>query len=318
MQNASRWAWLTARRVVDVGVVVVLVVIGTALLIHLAPGDPVRAILGTKAPQEAVDALREQLSLNDPLFVQLGGSLADAMKGDIGTSLISGRPVISMIGQALPVTGSIILTTLVFSLGAGVPLGLYAALRHGKRSDRLIGTGALIILAIPPFVLSLLLIGLLAVGLGWFPAGGWSSQWPEMLYYLVLPSLALTGYLGPQIMRSTRQSALSILDLQFLESAKARGLSRQSIVLRHLLPNSALPIITVVGVNAAALVSGTVIVEALFGLPGFGQLIQVAVATRDYTVLQGTALVTAIAVVVVNLLCEVLYRLVDPRVRITT
>lgn len=318
MQTTSRWVWLVAKRLIDVCVVMILVVVATSVLIHIAPGDPARAILGTKASPEAMEALRTQLSLDEPVISQIGNSLLSALRGDIGSSLITGVPVHELISQALPVTVGIIAATLLFSLVIGVPLGLWAALSRGKRADRLIGTANLIVLSIPPFVLSLLLIAVVAVAFGWLPAGGWTSTWSETPRFVILPSLALAGYLAPQVMRSTRQAAVSILELQFLESAEARGLSRASIVLRHLLPNSALPIITVVGVNAAALVSGAVVIEALFGLPGFGLLIQGAVATRDYTVLQGTALVAAVGVVGVNLLCELLYRVIDPRVRISS
>lgn len=315
MSSASRWAWATSRRVGDVVVVAALVVIGTSLLVHLAPGDPVRSILGDKASPEAIAAMRAQLSLDLPVGTQIANSLAAVLRGDLGESLFRRVPVDQLLLDALPVTLGIVAATVIISVCVGVPLGLLAALRKGRAADRAIGTVNVVLLAIPTFVLSLLLISVFAVGLGWFPAGGWSRSFPEQLRDLVLPSLALSGYLAPQIMRSTRQSALSILNLQFLESAEARGLSRGQIVLGHLLPNSALPIITVIGINTAALVSSTVVVEALFGLPGLGQLIQEAVSTRDYPVLQGAALAAAIGVVIVNLICELLYRVLDPRVR---
>ena len=315
MTFVSRWAWSASRRVGDVIVVAALVVIGTTLLVHLAPGDPVRSILGDKASPEAIAAMRAQLSLDLPVTTQITDSLAAVLRGDLGDSLLRGVPVTQLLLEALPVTLGVVSTTVVISVCIGVPVGLFAALRKGRAADRAIGTANVVLLAVPTFVLSLLLISVFAVGLGWFPAGGWSRTFPEQLLDLVLPSLALSGYLAPQIMRSTRQSALSILNLQFLESAEARGLSRGQIVLGHLLPNSALPIITVIGINTAALVSSTVVVEALFGLPGLGQLIQEAVSTRDYPVLQGAALAAAISVVLVNLVCELLYRLLDPRVR---
>lgn len=315
MRVRSHWAGLLVRRAIDVGVVLVAVVAATTILIRLAPGDPARSILGEKATPEALEALRSQLGLDEPVVVQIANSLLSTLRGDVGNSLITGAPVLEVIAEALPVTLGIILLTVVISVVLGVPLGLRSALRQGTRTDRTIGTLSLIALSTPPFVLAMLLIAVFAVGLGWLPAGGWSGSWPESLRFVLLPGIALAGYLGPQVMRSTRQSALSILNLQFLEAAEARGLSPASVVLRHLLPNSALPIITVIGVNAAALLSSAVIVEVLFGLPGFGLLIQEAVASRDYTVLQGTALVAAVGVVLVNFACEILYRVIDPRVR---
>lgn len=316
MHVRSRWAWQLARRATDVGVVLVVVVAATTVLIRITPGDPARSILGEKATPEALASLRSQLGLDEPILTQIANSLLSTLRGDLGSSLITGVPVSELIADALPVTIGIILMTIAISVTIGVPLGLRSALRHGTYTDRAIGTLNLIVLSIPPFALALLLIAVFAVGLGWLPAGGWSASWPDSLRFLLLPSVALAGYLAPQVMRGTRQSALSILDLQFLEAAEARGLSPSSIVLRHLLPNSALPIITVIGVNAAALLSSAVIVEVLFGLPGFGLLIQEAVASRDYPVLQGTALVAAIGVVLVNFVCETLYRIVDPRIRI--
>ncbi|MDQ0728789.1 ABC transporter permease [Microbacterium sp. W4I20] len=318
MLVSTRWAGLLLRRAFDIIVVLLAVVAATTIIIRLAPGDPARSILGNKATPEALEALRSELGLNEPVLTQIGTSLLSTARGDVGNSLISGAPVLELIGQALPVTLGIILLTVLISVALAVPLGLYSALRQGTRVDRTIGTLSLIVLSTPAFVLALLLIAVFAVGLGWLPAGGWSTGWPESLRFVLLPSVALAGYLAPQVMRSTRQSALSILNLQFLEAAEARGLSPSSIVLRHLLPNSALPIISVIGVNTAALLSSAVIVEVLFGLPGFGLLIQEAVASRDYTVLQGTALVAAVGVVLVNFACEILYRIIDPRIRIAS
>ncbi|KAA0962529.1 ABC transporter permease [Microbacterium sp. ANT_H45B] len=318
MRVRSRWVGLLVRRAIDVGVVLVAVVATTTILIRLTPGDPARSILGDKATPEALEALRSQLGLDEPVISQIGNSLLSILRGDVGSSLITGAPVLGVIAEALPVTLGIISLTVVISVILGVPLGLRSALRQGTRTDRTIGTLSLVALSTPPFVLAILLIAVFAVGLGWLPAGGWSESWPDSLRFVLLPSVALAGYLAPQVMRSTRQSALSILNLQFLEAAEARGLSSASVVLRHLLPNSALPIITVIGVNAAALLSSAVIVEVLFGLPGFGLLIQEAVASRDYTVLQGTALVAAVGVVLVNFVCEILYRIIDPRIRIAS
>lgn len=316
--HGSRVAWTVGRRVGDLVIVALLVVTLTGLLVQLAPGDPARAILGAKAPAESVAALRAQLHLDDPLLQQIGTWIGNAFTGDLGRSLASGQPVTQVVGDALPVTATIIVGAVILSLLVGVPLGLLAAVSRGRWPDRVINVFAISVLSIPVFAVALLLILGLALGLGLAPTGGWGDGWPDNLRYAWLPSVALTALVMPQVLRTTRESASAVVGSEFMDAAEARGLSRARIVVGHLLPNSILPVIAVVGFNASALIGGSVVVEAVFGLPGLGQTLTDAVGARDYPLLQGIALVAALVVVLINLLTDVLYAVADPRVRVSS
>jgi len=197
----------------------------------------------------------------------------------------------------------------------GIPLGLWAGVSRRRGVSRGISSAALVLLSLPPFALSLVLLLIIAVGLKLAPAGGWGDGWPENFRYMWLPSLSLSALVLPQVIRTVRQTASEAAAHDFVEAARSRGLSPTRIALRHILPNCLLPVITVIGLNAAALIAGAVVIEAVFGLPGIGGVLSSAVNERDYTVIQGVALVTAVAVITINLVTDLLYALVDPRVR---
>jgi peptide/nickel transport system permease protein len=303
----------------EMAIVAVLVVVFTNLLIRLAPGDPARVILGTKASPEQIAALRDQLGLDTPLPQQVVGMLVDLSRGDLGATLADpDRSVMSLIVDALPVTLTLIVLTVVISGVVGILLGLWGALSRRRAVDQGVSAGAIALLALPPFVLSLLLLLLVAVAWGLAPAGGWGDGWPGNLAYAWLPALALCGLLMPQVIRTVRQNAGELRSQEFVESAHSLGLSPIRVNLRHILPNASLPVITVLGLNAAALIAGAVVVESVFGIPGLGQVLEDAVASRDYPVIQGVALVTALIVVLINAATDLIYGLVDPRVRVQT
>jgi peptide/nickel transport system permease protein len=305
-----------AQRLGEFVFVAAVVVILTTLLIHLAPGDPARVILGVRASPEAVDQLRSQLGLNQGVFTQIVDAFERLLHGDLGTSLInSTESVSSIVGSAIPITASIIGGALLIATVIGVPLGLWAGVSRRRGVSRGISSAALVLLSFPPFALSLVLLLIVAVGMGLAPAGGWGHGWPENLRYAWLPSLALSALVMPQVIRTVRQTASEAAAQDFVEAARSRGLSPTRIALRHILPNSLLPVITVIGLNAAGLIAGAVVVEAVFGLPGLGGVLSSAVNERDYTVIQGVALATAVAVITINLITDLLYALVDPRVR---
>lgn len=298
---------------VAVGLVVVII---TFLLVHLAPGDPALNILGLNATPQSVHALRASLHLDEPITTQFTTYVGALLRGDLGHSLLGQQPsVMTVIGDALPVTVAIVICTLVMSLIIGIPLGLWAGLSRHRSLDVGIRGGTALLLATPTFYISLLLILFLAVRAGIVPAGGWAGSWPENFKYLWLPSLALSLYLGPVVARAIRQTARETVRQQFVEAAVARGLNRRRVVVRHILPNSLLPVITLVGYNVGALLGGAVIVESVFGLPGIGLELVHAVAQRDFPVVQGIALVAGLAVVAANLVADVLYAVVDPRTR---
>lgn len=295
--------------------VIAFVVVITFALVRIVPGDPVVSIEGINSTPQARAAMRAQLHLNRPVLVQFELYVRSVATGDLGKSLIQqGRPVSEIIKSTLPVTLALIITTVIISVLIGVPLGLMAAL-GGELVDFSIRTFVTVLLALPPFFLGLILILFVSVRGGLLPAGGWGSGAPDDVKYLVLPALALAAFLTPLIVRVCRQAANAALHEQWIEVAIARGISRRRIVYSHILPNTLLPVITLVGYNVGALLTGAVVVESVFALPGIGQELVNAINTRDYTVIQGIALVSAIVVVIANLLADLISTVVDPRTR---
>jgi len=295
-------------------VVTAVVVLLTFLMVRVAPGDAVDAISGTHGTPATRAALRAELHLDDSLARQFAAYVGGLLHGDLGRSLVQqGRSVDAIIAARLPVTLAVIAGTIVLGCLIAIPLGLLAALSRRRGTDVSVRTLLSLLLACPPFFLGLLLILGPALALGWFPAGGWPGTWPESLRYVVLPSLALAGYLVPQVARAVRQAALDAMREQWYEAALSRGLSGRALALRHVLANSLLPVVTLVGLNVGALIAGAVVVEAVFGLPGIGQELLSAIDQRDYPLIQGIVLVTALIVVICNLLADIAYRLVDPR-----
>jgi peptide/nickel transport system permease protein len=295
--------------------VVVFVVIITFALVRIVPGDPVVSIEGINSTPQARAAMRAQLNLNKPLPVQFEHYVRSLATGDLGTSLIQqGRPVSTIVASTLPVTLALIAATVLIACLLGVPLGLLAALSRGfvDFSIRAVMTA---LLALPPFFLGLILILFVSVRAGVLPAGGWGSNPLADVKYLVLPALALAAFLTPLIMRVCRQAAVHALHEQWVETAIARGISRRRIIWSHLLPNTLLPVVTLVGYNVGALLTGAVVVESVFALPGIGQELVNSINTRDYPVIQGIALVSAIVVVIANLLADLVSTVVDPRTR---
>jgi peptide/nickel transport system permease protein len=295
-------------------VVAVIVVLLTFLMVRVVPGDAVDAISGTHGTDASRAALRAELHLDDSLAQQFTAYIGGLAQGDLGKSLVQqGRDVDAIIAARLPVTLSVIAGTIVLGCLIAIPLGLLAALAPWRGTDSGVRTLLSLLLACPPFFIGLLLILGPALALGWFPAGGWPGAWPENVKYMVLPSLALAGFLVPQVARSVRQAALDAKREQWYEAALARGLSSRTLALRHVLANSLLPVVTLVGINIGALIAGAVVVEAVFGLPGIGQELLSAINQRDYPLIQGIVIVTALVVVLSNLLADIAYRIVDPR-----
>jgi peptide/nickel transport system permease protein len=302
------------RAVVQPVSVCAFVVVVTFMLVRIVPGDPVTAITGGRGTDEARAALREQLHLNESLPSQFASYVRDLSRADLGRSLVQqNRPVLSIIGAALPTTLWLIAATVLVSTLTGVVLGLIAAARRGPL-DTGIRTLMTVLLATPPFFLGLLIL-LVISKVDVLPAGGWGDGWPDNIRYLVLPSLALSCYLIPLVAKTVRQSAIEAMKQQWVESAISRGVSERRILWAHILPNSLLPVISLIGLNVGMLLTGAVVVEAVFGLPGVGQQLQNAVVLRDYPTIQGIALVSALTVVVANLVADLIARAVDPRAR---
>jgi peptide/nickel transport system permease protein len=291
-----------------------LVVVLTFFLLRVAPGDAVDVITGTHGTDATRAATRAALHLDEPLGRQFLAYAGGLLRGDLGRSLVQqGQSVGNIVMKSLPVTLAVILGAVLISCALSIPLGLYAALTQRSYIDLLVRGLLSVLLACPPFFIGLLLILAFALGVDWLPAGGWPGTWPENFRFLILPSFALAASLVPQLARAVRQAAVDAMHEQWYEAALARGLSADVLAWHHVLPNSLLPVVTLVGLNVGALLAGAVVVEAVFGLPGIGQELVRAINQRDYPLVQGIVLITAAMVVVANLFTDALNRCIDPR-----
>lgn len=307
-------AWLGTKLAQLVIVVVVLTAI-IAVLVRLIPGDPASAILGLNATPESLAALRTQLGLDQPLVTQILTQLRGVFTGDLGISTSRNLPVITVIMNALPVTLLLILLSTVMALLVSIPLGLIEAFGAGRHVVRCVRIVMVVLIALPSFLVGLYLILVFGVQLRIAPAGGWSTAWPDALRYAWLPAVAMATFLIPILTRSIMSSTSTLLREEFIEAAFSRGLSRSRIVLRHVLPNVLLPVITLVGFSVSVSLGAAVIIESVYGIPGFGGVVTRAVSERDYPLVVGVALFSGVFVIVVNMISELLYAVADPRSR---
>ena len=281
------------------------------LMLYMLPGDPAEALLGPNVVSaEQVEQLREQLGLNDPLYVQYGRFISDALQGDFGRSLRSRRPVFEELLSQLPATLELTFGALILAIAIGFPLGLLSALRPNTWIDSLSMLIAVAGLAMPSFWLCLLLIFLFSVHLGWLPAtgqGGWER--------LVLPVFALGYYAASLIARLVRSAVLEVLRQDYVTTARAKGLANSIVMYRHVLRNALIPVITILGVQFGFLLGGTVVIETIFGRPGIGRLLVDAILYQDYRVVQATIIFIATGFLTANLVVDITYGLIDPRIR---
>ncbi len=316
IHRAGTIGWSIARLLLNAFVVAFFVVTVVFFLTHVIPGDPARAVLGRNVSQASVESLRAKLHLNESIPAQYWRFLSELSHGSLGQSFkVSNDSVSSLVGSSLEPTIALILLTMLVSIPLGVVIGLRAGTTESRAIDFSLRLGNVVALAMPPFFLGSLLILVLTLKLGIAPAGGWSTQFPEQLRYLWLPVIALSALVTPLLARAVRQRAKVVMRSPYIEAALARGISRRRIILRHVLPNSALPAITLIGLNAALLISGTVVVETLLGLPGLGSLLLNAVQVRNYPVVQGVTVVAGLFVVFCNFVADAAVKAVDPRTR---
>lgn len=281
------------------------------LMIHLIPGDPVQHILGEFASPERVAELRNQLGLNDPLPIQYLKFLSKAIRGDLGRSLISNVPVVDEIARAFPVTIQLAIYSIIVSSLFGLLAGIIAAVRHNTFWDQLAMIGALFGISTPSFWLALILMMIFAYNLGWFPISGYSG-----LSSLVLPTVVLAALSAGSIARITRSSMLEVLGQDYIRTARAKGLDEETVVLKHSLKNAMIPVVTLVGLQFGSLLAGAIITETVFALPGLGRLAVQAITTRDFPMIQGVTLFVATLFVLTNLIVDLMYGLIDPRIRL--
>jgi peptide/nickel transport system permease protein len=298
--------------------VILIVAVLTFLLLQLLPGDPAQAIAGADATPEAIARIRTQMGLDRSLPEQLGRWIWGLLHGDFGKSLTLSQPVLTAVGERLPITLSLSLLSMAITLPLGVGLGMAAAYWRGTWIDGTVMVTALIGLSVPGFWVGILAIILFSVVLGWVPSGGYipiSAGVGPWLSALILPAVVLALFQIGFLARMTRSAMLDILDQDYIRAARARGVGEWGTIARHAFRNALITVVTVSGIILSLLISGSVIIEQVFSLPGIGRLVVQGILARDYPLVQGTMLLFGFAFVVVNLLIDVLYTLVDPRVR---
>ena len=303
-------------RLLDAIPTVFLVLALVFFAMRILPGDPALAALGDSATAEQLALLRTQMGLNDPLWVQLFNFVTGVLTLNFGHSLSNGRAVIDLIAYNLPYTIELTIVAMLMGVLAGIPLGVLAATNRNKWPDSSVRVFSLIGYAIPDFYLGALLLITFALNLGWFPINGGGDGFADRMYHVFLPALTLAFVKAAFIGRLTRTSLLEVLGKDFVRTARAKGAKESRIIYRHGLRNALLPITTGLGLSLLATLSGSVAIEMVFNRPGVGKLLVNAIAERDYAVIQGGVVVFAMFVVVINLLMDLVYIAVDPRIRV--
>ena len=297
---------------------VVPVIFGVTLvsffLIHFIPGDPVRIMLHGRATDEVVRQIYQELGWDKPLITQYFEFLLNAIQGDLGKSYIQKAPVSELILERLGPSTFLLIYSAVLSLIISFPLSYISSIKVNSYSDHLIRSIGLIGFAMPPFWIGILLILIFGLFLNLFPVSGYGEGFFGHIYHLFLPSLTIALFLSPMLTQTLRASILDNLSSDYVEVAKSKGLSNRSIIFSHVLKNSLIPVITILAVNISWLISGAVIIEYVFSIPGLGTLLIRAISYRDYTVIQGLCIVFSIMVVLVNLLADLCYMFINPRV----
>lgn len=306
------------RRLLATLPVIAMVAVVVFAILRLTPGDPAAVIAGDSATTDQLEAIRRNMGLDQPLYLQFLLWISQLARGDLGVSLISGVPVLEMVGDRIGPTLALASTTLAFTLLVAIPVGVLAAWRRGRLLDRAVMSLSVLGFSVPVFVTGYALILLFAVKLGWLPVQGYTPLaegfWP-FLQRLVLPTLALSSVYIALIARITRSSVVEVLGEDFVRTARSKGLAERTVLLRHALGNAAVPIITIIGVSVGLLLSGVVVTESVFNLPGLGRLVVEAVLARDYPVIQGMILLFSCIYIVINLVVDLLYTVADPRIR---
>ena len=307
-----------ARRLLATLPVMAVVGVAVFMLLHLTPGDPAVVIAGDYAQPEDIEKIRERLGLNEPLHVQFFNWVGAVLSGDLGTSIFSNLPVTKLIGQRLEPTLALATATIIFAILVAVPLGVIAAWKARTLTDRVVMIFAVLGFSVPVFVIGYAMMWLFSITLGWFPVQGYKpigeGFWP-FLRSIALPTVSLGIIYVALIARITRASMLEVLSEDYMRTARAKGLDNNALLIRHALRNASVPIVTIIGIGIALLIGGVVVTESVFNIPGLGRLTIDAVLRRDYPVIQGVILIFSGAYVIVNLVIDLSYALLDPRIR---
>ena len=307
------------RRVLAIIPVMLIVAIFVFMLLRLTPGDPAAIIAGDMATPEQLERIREAMGLNQPIHIQFVTWMGNLLRGDLGTSLISGTPVTEMIGQRIWPTLNLAFLTITIAVAIAVPLGVLAAWRHRPWVDYAVMSFSVLGFSVPVFVIGYILILVFSITLGWFPVQGYAAPGDKgiaaFLDRAILPAFTLATIYVALIARMTRASMLEVLGEDYIRTARAKGVKERRVLFHHALRNAAVPILTVIGTGFALLIGGVVVTESVFNIPGIGRLTVDAILARDYPVIQAMILLTSGAYVVVNLLIDLSYTLFDPRIR---
>ncbi len=306
------------QRLASTLLVMVLVGVFVFMLLHFSAGDPAAIIAGDYATPQQIVAIRQRLGLDDPLLVQFGRWALRVVQGDLGVSIFSNTPVSVLILQRLEPTLSLALLTMLFAVGVAVSLGVLAAWKAGSFVDRALMGFSVMGFSMPAFVVGYGLIYIFAIELRWLPVQGYRSIFDgagPWLLHLVLPTVTLGLAYVALIARMTRASVLEVLEEDYIRTAKAKGVATRTMLMKHALKNAGVPIVTVVGIGVALLIGGVVITETVFNIPGIGRLVVDAISKRDYPIIQGVILLFSGIYVLINLLVDLSYTLIDPRIR---
>lgn len=306
------------RRIIATIPVMAVVGIFVFLLLHLTPGDPAAIIAGDYASPEDIKRIRAKLGLDEPIYIQFGTWVWQLMQGDLGISIFSDLPVSHLIAQRIEPTLALSVATIIMAVLFAVPLGVLAAWRAGTLIDRLSMVIAVFGFSVPVFVIGYLLMYVFAIELKWFPVQGYVSYRDGVIPFLrsiTLPSVALALLYTALIARITRASVLEVLTEDYIRTARAKGLASSVVLMRHALKNAAVPIVTIIGIGIALLIGGVVVTESVFNIPGLGRLTVDSILRRDYPIIQGVILLFAGVYVFINLLVDIAYTFLDPRIR---
>ncbi|UXA16326.1 ABC transporter permease [Mycobacterium sp. SMC-4] len=308
-----------ARRLLYSAVVLLGVLVVVFALVHLVPGDPVRIALGTRYTPEAYEALRAASGLDRPIVTQFFGYLGSALTGDLGVSFRNGDPVTVTLLDRLPATLSLGLVAILIALLIALPAGIYSALHEGRLSDAIVRVTSQFGVSVPDFWMGILLIALFSSTLGWLPTSGYRPLFDDPVgwaRHIVLPALTVAVVAAAIMTRYVRSAVLDVTAMGYVRTARSKGLSPRVVTFRHTVRNALVPILTITGIQLATLLGGVIVVEVVFAWPGLGRLVYNAVAARDYPVIQGAVLLIAALFLLINLLVDVLYAVVDPRIRL--
>lgn len=305
-----------AKRIVQLLPVLIGITLLCFLLLRLLPGDPAALVLGANGSEEEVAALRERLGLNEPFWMQYLLFLRDIVSGSFGRSIVYRSAVSGLVMERLPATLFLVLYSTVLALIMTLPLAIVSAIRRGGLTDAAIKAAFVVVLAMPSFWLGLILILLFSIWLPLFPTGGYGSGTLGHLHHLFLPALVLALATAALTIRSLRSGILAVLNADYVDMARSKGISDRRVLLAHVLPNSLIGTISVLGVHTSWVIGGTVVIEAVFALPGLGALFVDSIFARDYPVIQGLTVTFAVLVVLINLFTDLAYAAADPRVRL--